>query len=249
MSASSRMVKERNDAACKASKLVEHFNDRLAHEGPMLVDGYVKGQFKLAFRRRSPWDKQQYGFVVWAAHPPVSRDGHKRGDSRIPRSNLESLWVDWGHEQPSVLAQDVEVMEGPKQFIPSLIRLQVFDGSTFKPWENLYEFRAFIHSIPPMLGRFGHGEVSIFGLRHAVAVSQCGCEQIQTAAQKVDVNPSFNLKSERQCGLSATKNEIALRWRVQLFDNHFDVFSAPGCQVSLEEWDMGYGPINAGLSV
>jgi hypothetical protein len=42
---------------------------------------------------------------------------------------------------------------------------------------------------------------------------------------------------------------IVSRWRWLLFDNDFDVIAEPTFDPFTEGWQLGYGPINAGVSI
>ena len=70
--------------------------------------------------RRTFADERQYRFIAIAY--PVGRDRLDRGSGN---SKKFRGWLDT--DQSAMLAHDIELMEGPQEFVPSLIRLKRFD--------------------------------------------------------------------------------------------------------------------------
>jgi len=83
----------------------------------------------------------------------------------------------------------------------------------------------------------------------AIAHSRRRSEKIETATKRIDDRPDPGIESARQGRLLICHHEIAAAIRVMLLDNSIWISSLPCEEFDLKEWDLGYGPIDASLSV
>lgn len=75
------------------------------------------------------------GFLVVHPHP-TSSDGNKVL-AEAPTRDVKSARVCSDAEQPLMLSQNIELMQGPQKIVPSLVRFQRFDSRSFGRGERL----------------------------------------------------------------------------------------------------------------
>jgi hypothetical protein len=138
-------------------------------------------------------------------------------------------------------------MEGPKRFVPSPIRLKRFDGVTFGAGESLYEFTAGIIASQKLGLAGGNGKVDLPRIEYVVTPGQRGREHIEAASDGIDVSPDLGAKCERELAFFSRYYPIVRGWQWRLFDADMDVEIEPSVQPSLQGWQLGFGPVNAGL--
>jgi hypothetical protein len=156
-----------------------------------------------------------------------------------------------GWKKPPMLAHDIEIMEGPKKSIPSLIGLQRFDAISIGRGKRLYQFGSFVLPIRELGTAVSDGETRVV-LRHshyAVTADESGSEEIKATADTVDVNASLHVKKARQLSFQGCQEQLVMYMRAWIFDDHVNVFIPPGIEPLLEGLEMGYGPIDAGLCI
>jgi len=140
-------------------------------------------------------------------------------------------------------------MEGPERFVPSLIRFQRFQSATFCCGKPLYEFSTLIASRKKHFLAGGDGKVDIFGIAYAEPFGEdCG-ENVETAADNVDVSAGLYNEAERKRLFLNRCYEALWRSRIKINDVGFDVVFDPSVDPFLKGWELGYGPVNASLSM
>src|SRR6266852_2635252 len=119
---SSRIIEALDDRIRKNREVTEHGNNWLALQNTSFIDRYVRGEINLGFRRALR-EESEYGFI--ACRNPI---GERREIlAQSPSHDPKLAGHDGYLNQPFMLAHDIETMESPKQFIPSIIRLERFD--------------------------------------------------------------------------------------------------------------------------
>ncbi len=246
VSSASGQIESGDDKLRRVHEIVENSNDWFALQTGF-IDRYVRNELHLVIRSALP-DLAQYGFLVEAQRP--SRDGDEIAVGGLPADHGQPQGPHLDFQEPSVFPLDVELMEEPKRLVPSLIRFQRFDHLTWQIGEPLYEFRA----LKPAPGFENHlglrdRKVMVVGLRYAVAVGERRSHNINAAAQSVDIGPGLDVERARQRSFWDRHYRVirALRWR--LFNTYFDIGPKPCTEAFRETWELGYGPLNAGLSV
>jgi hypothetical protein len=236
-------VKQRDHRASEARQLTEHWNDWFADSQKSLIERYVDGQLHIGLRR-ALWDETEWGFVIRRCD---EGDRLKGNPSRPLEGYLTGVVDD--KEQPAMLAHDVELVESPERRISSLVWLQRFKDATFSGGKPLYEFGTLI--APRAEDGFANSnrKIRVFWLRYAEAIGKGRGENIETAADCVDV--AADLDNERKGKRLFFDRYYHLMLGVRLKINHvgIDVSFQPGIDATLEGWEVGHGPINAGLGV
>ena len=178
---------------------------------------------------------KEYGFVLEAA--PFGLSAQPPAAERI--STYHRINVD----QPLMLSQGVEVMEGPQQFVPSLVRLECFDCSNLCSRKPLFAFDSLqwvyeIGKIPD------DREVSISTRFYAVATGEACRKQIEAAANGINNSACLGAKSQigRLCWNSYDQIIAGLRSVSSAIS--YGSFLLQSMNRWCMEWDLGFGQSN-----
>lgn len=95
-----------------------------------------------------------------------------------------------------MLAHDVELMEGPKKLVPSLIRFQRFDEGSFGRGEPFYAFETG-ERINEVVETAVNREVGFRIVRFAVACRERAGENVKATADRFDISSRLNIECER----------------------------------------------------
>jgi hypothetical protein len=225
----------------ETGKIVQGSDHWFSIRVPDFCDRYAKGLCNLGFRRTFA-DERQYGFL--AGSQPPSRDWLNPIPA-YPEGHGHRLYTD----QSAMLTYDVQIMEGPKQSIPTFVWFQIFDNRSFGRGKPLYEFASLIVASREGGRTFGDGEIRVFGLRHAVTLGERGGQKIESTSNSIDVRTDLDIEFERQRLVFDRYYDIMRSWRISLFDGCAHIEMEPGVDALFEGFELGYGPINACLSV
>jgi hypothetical protein len=149
--------------------------------------------------------------------------------------------------QSLVLAKNIKLVEGPDGVIPSLVGFECFDRSSLPLGEPLFAFDA-CQRINHFLVGTKDWKMRVSARILTVARCQDGGKQIKAAAQGIDDGPHPGVEGEWKRHALVGYHRIAAALRIRLFDDVIRVF-VPLDESVLDEWDLGYGPVNGSLSV
>lgn len=260
----SRSVEGADDRVRQARELTERANYLWRFGGSGFIERYLRGELELVVRRSVP-GQTKYGFVIRAQSPSSKEDEVPQFEPcryiaekvlsdglQSPASRSIGDFILRGNnyiQQSSMLSHDVEVMEGEKRFIPSLIRFQRFDDRALGAGKPLYKFRSLIFSCREISSAGSHRELRIFGFTYAVTDGESRGENIETAADCIDINAGLDIERERERRFHLDYDGAWRHWRFKLFDTEFDISAEPGFDLFRKGWQLGYGPINACLGM
>lgn len=236
-----------NDRVRQLGELVERFNNLPVCEIAGFAQAYLRGEINLGLLCRVFGEETNYGFVFSAQ--PSRRHRGKVVNGTTPTGDGKDARPDFNCQQPLMLSHNVELMERVKEVIPSFVRFQMFDDRSFFNGKGLYEFVPFVVSAHELFGAVSNGKVSVINKRLAVAVSQHRSENIEAASDSIDVSARLNLERERERGFWARHNDIVQGVCWQLFDHYVNVVVEPSIEARLKDWELGYGPMDRGLSM
>jgi hypothetical protein len=131
------VVEQRDDRIGKARELTDRANRLFRRVGVNYIESYASGDLCLAVRSALP-QESDYGFLIYAKGRRVQGREVVLGASGC--LNGHGFRNDFDIYKPTMLAHDVELMERPKGFIPSLIRFQRFNDRALPVGEPLYQF-------------------------------------------------------------------------------------------------------------
>ena len=210
------------------------------------VDEYIKGKKSVAFRYRNGSEHAtQYGFSVTGLNN-AGREGEHSVISQ--RGHSVESWP--GEQQTFMLPYDVEVMEEPQRLVPSVVRFERFDGGSLFVRKPLFSF--FV--IDPQYW-IDHGEFAsedwkmpIAIRSFAVALGEGARNEIEGASQRVNDRPDPSIERQGKRLFLNSYNQIIARLRVSLTHLAIGASLSPFVEGLLEQWDLGYGPVDSGLS-
>lgn len=118
-------VEQDDDRIRKAAEITERYKKRLAIRSESeFIKHYVNGELRLGLACcRGEFDK--CGFTFQALRLTDGNIASFRSHDKF------NTWFDHDGNQPFMLSQNVELMEGPQRTVTSLVRLERFDYSNF----------------------------------------------------------------------------------------------------------------------
>lgn len=119
-----------------------------------------------------------------------------RLDGTRPAGYSEEHGGRFDTNQSSMLAHDVELMEGPKKLVHSLIRFQRFDEGSFGRGEPFYAFETG-ERINEVVETAVNREVGFRIVRFAVARRERAGENVKATADRFDISSRLNIECER----------------------------------------------------
>jgi hypothetical protein len=236
-------VEQSDDRVRKASELAQRGNDWLRSEPIDFAESYSRGKMNLAVRSRLS-DRKNLGFLI------KRREVISEQNGRDERCALYSDVVrrNRGGDKACVLSSKINIMQGAEEIISSSIRLEAFDNASIGAGKFLYLFHTAkrVHKIHDAIA---DGEINIFHGEMAVALGESRNKNIEARAYGVGDYP----------GLGGNEEWGWLRSNVERFCSCVSIYLFAGGMYArafdpignafLQDWDLGYGPINAGLSV
>jgi hypothetical protein len=153
--------------------------------------------------------------------------------------------------QPFMLAENVEFVQGPNGVIPSFVRFESFDRSSFALGKPLFAFNAIDSSerVDHTMQRIEDWEMPIAIRFFAIALGEGSGEQVQAATERVKNGADPSIHGKRQRNSLLSYKQIAACLRVTLFDDAIGATLLPLNKSLLQQWGLGYGPIDASLGV
>lgn len=249
---SDSVIEVPDDRLRKVGEFVERCNNLPMWEVRGFAQAYLHGELDLGLLSLGG-ESQNCGFIISARNPSGSNRSEHFGDV-APSEHGKRARANFRGQQSLVLSNNVELMEGPKKIIPSLVWLQRFDDTSFLGGQGLYKFSPFEafsvgDSSSQDAGVANDGEVSLVNERLAVAVGESASQNVETATNGVDVCASFDLERDWQRAFLNRHHDIVRGVIWQLFDDHVNVIFEPSIKPLLKNWEIGFGPIDRRLSV
>lgn len=189
-------------------------------------------------------EKPNYGLIISALAHPARREKCEILGDISPSRNRHVAGHDFGGQQSHVLADNIEIVEGVKKIVPSLVRFARVDDTSFLGGDGLYKFVPFVSPADPDLLARHNWEVSVINKRLAVALGKRGRENIETATDSVDVRASLNLECERERRFFLCNENIIRNVRWLLSEHQLNVVVEPSIQTLLKGWEIGFGPVD-----
>jgi hypothetical protein len=239
-----------DDFVYSCGETPQHGDDVLpAQSERTLLESHLKGEKCIALRRAErflPTETVQDGFIVKIAKSLGASDCHfGRSHNHITEHSRRC------RNQPFVLSHDINFVQGPNGCIPSLVRFERFDRGSFALGKPLFSFFAVNSAsrIDHVIEGVEDWKVSI-GIRFfAIALSQAGGEQVQSASQRIERGAEPSVEGEGQRDFLDCHHDIANSIRITLSGDDVRITSLPFDQSLLDQWDLGYGPIDGSLSI
>jgi hypothetical protein len=243
--ASSGGVEQFDDGIRKTRELVKRLNNRLARNRAGLVERCLQGEVKLAIRCVDVGGR--YNGIILESRPTPHEfqtcfDG--AGDDSHPLRRCANP------NQSAMFPRNVDIVEGDeKRVIPSTPRFQTFYNGPIGIREPLYLFTSRVFSFEEISAAGADWKPSVFYTGMAIAPRKDVDEHIQTAAETVNDCPDLGIENTRGHFDIAEANDFLSHLRVRFFGDTVGAFITPGFKPRAKVFELGYGPINACLSV
>lgn len=226
-------------------RLARESRDRSRHFMAMqragFVERYVQADANLAIRYRGVGPRH-YGFVV-EAQVAAKGDWTGKGKADAARENERV-------QHSAVFPGQVESMEGAKQVIPSRIRAAIFDDRAFidiaKP---LYLFEDMAFGLGKIAGCIGHRKVGTSGFWEPVSGGESTSKDIKAAPYAVYDNPCLGVNERIERFDIGQAVNLFSGLRIGIDARGVGVVSLPLDDPFDQNWELGYGPIDSGLSI
>jgi len=231
-------VKEQNDRLSAFAEDMQRASDRLNFKETRFVDDYIAGIYDFGLRPLG--NEPQYGFTLSALN---EAGGLSEPDAEPP--NMERAGTRICAQESFVLPDVVQVMEGGKRFIPSLVRLACFESVPVCPGQLPYEFRPFVIPRSKFLGGFGNGEINFVREDGLLTFLYRPSDHIEATSDGIEIGPELDVERERKRDFFSRYEQIVRVLRWELYDSGVNVVVAPGLETIFERWEVGYGPIDS----
>ncbi len=237
-------VEQFDDRTRQARELTERSNYLFRFGRSRFTERYARNELELVVR--PPFGEEaKYGFLIY----PKRSYSYRNEINPFSPTNRQASGQYIHIDEPAVLPNDVEVMEGEQRLVPSLIRFQRFDDHALGRGQPVYEFTSLVASASEDCLAVNDGEISVFRLTYAVAIGEGGSENIEAASDRIDVCTKLDIERAREKRFFDSYYDIVSRWRWRIFNTNINVESEPGFNPFSERFQLGFGPINASLSV
>jgi len=234
-------VEQLDDRLRKVRELTQRWKDWLAVEKLGFVERYIQKKLNLVVRRRGIPGRQDG--IVFYAHPGI--ESHS-GRGTVPGDG-KGLGVAENCDQSSMLSRNVQVVNGRKHIIPSIVRLEVFDDDLIGIRKPVYLFVSPVFLCRELPRAAADWKVDVFWRHCAISLGERDGEHIQAAPDAVDNGPDLSVDDQGHRLDISDANELLARLRIQVFQKRMRAFLTPSGHSPAKNWELGFGPINIGL--
>jgi len=239
-------IEQRDDIADKILQLNQRWKNGLAvHDtNADLIENYVGGKLCLGLRCVSGID-EQYGFVFQVVNGNTT---HSIGETNSFAHHEIEAWMHCASNQPLVLAQNVELMEGPKKIIPSFVWVERFDDRNFSGGKPLFAFDP-VKWIDHVLSAGEDGEMRIAARRYAVACSKRGTKKIKGTSERSYDGAEFGMEDRGQFLFRSRYGRDLAGWRILIYRHQLHIACLPDTKPAGEDWELGFAPLDSSYGV
>ena len=237
-------VEQVDDVACRARELMERWDKRLALGKRGFVENYLKGEMRLVIR---PSDGARNWGAVFQVAPKSIKELWRRPMTPAVHGDA---WRPPNYAQKApMLSHNVKLVQREETVIPSLVWFEIFDSVRVDLAKPLYHFTS---RVLPDVERFpvsADGEPDIFWCDVAVSLGQNIDEDIETASDAVNNDSSLDGNFARDGVSPICLDNLLPRLTIWLSDEAIWATSSIIRNPSPQNLELGYGPIESGLSV
>jgi hypothetical protein len=218
----------------------------IGHPEGGLVEAYCRNDIGIAFRRaesRMCPEPKKWGVIIEALGV-----GQNFLNGIRPSGDPCGLDFRAHNDQTFMLAFDIELMEGIENRVPSFVWSESFDRGSLSLGEPLFAFYS-RERVDHILNAPEDWEVSMGARFYAVACGESGGQKIEAAPDGIDNRANFSLDHRIKRQFLASDEAFIARIRIWLDDKFIWAAPLPGQEALLQNWDLGYGPINSCVGV
>jgi hypothetical protein len=232
---------------------LQFVNDCLSLEVFRFIEDYTSGRMWLSIRH-IVGDKSDYGFSVYLDGAFGRRDAPTGlvSPPKFPHYACASP-RGIGFDELFVLANDVQLMQSAEAIVSarSLIR---FDRFNYRPIIHGEPPFVFFGVKPPFLTEeiglgSKEGEVGLIIRYYAHRTSAESRRIVETGSHRIDDRSGFCEDDGIKRLAFAIQQAIARTINIELFDSGVRASFEPDFDSAIQDWQLGYGPINTSLRV
>lgn len=246
-------------SAPRGSSRVKHFDDASASRYELtkpgncwfisqpkacFVERYLRNEIGIALRNREIWGvgrvTNQDGFI-WKVAPFLPRA--MNNNSQVRLSNFRH-----DIDEPFVLSEIVQAQYGEEVRIPSLVRFERFDSGDLGFREPLFIFDSF-QVAQKVLPISMNWEVGFSVRYYAISVRERCRDHIKRTSASVDDRANISVDDGIEWNPFSRYKQLIAGIRIRLESERIWAFLLPGAEALLKDWDLGFGPIDGGISV
>jgi hypothetical protein len=240
-------VEKLDDLDYASSKPQERYRDFfVGKSNSSFVERYMSGDVHICIRHveghSGTTKASQNGFIFKAFDP-----AHPTHEA-ITALDVKSADVGSGRDKARMLPQYVELVEGPDGMIPSLVWPDRFDRRSLPLGEPLFAFDAMQRIDHALIGVKNWKVRSSIRLL-AIATGERCSQKIEGGSHAVDNHAGFGHHDVVNWHNQIGYDRLHAGLRINLDQDSIRAFCVPGGEFVLEDWDLGYGPINGRLGV
>jgi len=237
-------VEELEDRLRKAREITQHFNQSLSRDETRLGESYLKNETNIAFRYMGG-AARNYGVVFEAV--PSWRNFGALGSGI--GANHDCRWPSINGKKSAVFPRYVEFVQHEEKIIPSFVRLEIFDDQAIGLRKPLYLFSSPVSRVIEGSDTLPEWKIDICWTRCAVALGERDREHIQTTSDAMNDDPSLGIDDVWD-GLHVSEaNKFLSRLRIEITEECVRGITFPSVNLAFQDWEIGYGPVDGGLSV
>lgn len=236
-------LKSLDDRVGKSSEFAEGGDNRLIREKFSFVERYISADLKIALRRVDAGPRY-YGAIFEARPDHGKMKAANMGFGRDGDGTRDKMDAN----QPFMFPRNVELVECEEKVIPSLVRLQIFDDSQIGSGQPLFSF-SHVYWVEKLIDGRVNGKAGVTTSFFAIACGNGGAKEIKASADAVDGRPDSGIDGWRQSSVHLELEELLSHFRVRLFDKQIRGFIEPRFDHLLQNWELGFGPVNGGIGV
>lgn len=239
----SSSFKSLDDRVREAGELAQRSNDWLVRDQISFIERYVSGDLKIAIRRVDT-GRPNYG-AICEARPMC---GESEALSVGLWRNHDHTRVQIDLQKPLMLSPHVELVQGEKKIVPSLVWAQCFDDLQIASRKPLFAFSHTLRHAEPF-ERVIDRKVRISTWHYAVACGECGREQVEACSDAVNRSSGPRIEGGSERPIDFELEQLFARLRVGIADKFIGWCVEPGFEFLLDRWELGTGPVNSAIGV
>lgn len=211
-----------------------------------LPECYLHGKLNLVLRRRGV-EVSQYGFVFH----PFKLLGKGSFGFFLERPDAYVSGAPDKHDEPFMLSSNVKEVNGEETVIPSWIGVEAFDGGSFAAGKPLFAFAPInpLDGVKKAVETLEYREVHFSRRSYAVATSEACCEQIQAASNTIQNCSGFGAHQSGKWDFFMRYKKVAAVIQLALYDRGIGVLREPIANALLQDWELGFGPLDSCPSI
>ena len=148
-----------------------------------------------------------------------------------------------------MLASNVKMVEIVENVVPSFVWFEAFESVPVGLGKPRYFFVTGVFGIKKRVDTLENGEAHVFWRNEAVSLGKRQREEVKTGARAIDDSADLGVDDPRQRVTLSDLDDLLASLTIYLVDGAIGALVDPSFKSRFQGWELGYGPIDCGLSV